>query len=553
MGAALRTWLLAGSTPSEASMLYLNALVLLVCESSRGLFVSSLYPFLLALSHGRKEEAQRLNAFCVVVYSVGRLFAAPLWGYLADRMPFRNVYMIALLVAASGHVLYLCAEAGGGSVSMAIVARAMVGLGSGILGVTRAVVSVLTPPERRTGWYSLLSVAKFAGYALTPILAIAFGDPPADTSSGIAAGPHWDCFTRPAAVLAAASCAMIVLALSLMDTDLRGTSQPRSEPGRSGKASQATPLLTQAPSTDCTPLLAPVSSSPSTASPELELIDLACSAPARGKPLRPLSELALGSPALAATPQSERPRGGEAGPGAVAFAPTPGPRSGGLCGAVDPAVAVGVALFVLLNGVSKGVLTLIEAVATPLFIHLEAPLDNNTQTSDVAMWFAALGSAGFLVYGFMALPRKGNSWLPSDLSLLLFSCLATGCGALVLAHPWAAPFNLTSLSAGAMLVWSVGAPIADVVATSCFSMVIAGKAQGKWMGFITMAGSLGEDGVGGEGWGGSALPSSGGVSRITLASPTPNLSPPRPWQAASRCLLSASPAHKSRRSSSLLY
>lgn len=99
----------------------------------------------------------------------------------------------------------------------------------------------------------------------------------------------------------------------------------------------------------------------------------------------------------------------------------------------------------------------------------------------------------------MALPRKGTSWLPSDLSLLLFSCLATGCGALVLAHPWAAPFNLTSLSAGAVLVWSIGAPIADVVATSCFSMVIASKAQGKWMGFITMAGSLGEDGGGGGG------------------------------------------------------
>ena len=95
------------------------------------------------------------------------------------------------------------------------------------------------------------------------------------------------------------------------------------------------------------------------------------------------------------------------------------------------------------------------------------------------------------MYLLMALPRKKMRWAPSDLVLLVLSSLFTAVGALVLAHPWNGDHNMISLSAGAVLVWSMGAPIADVVATSCFSMVVAGKAQGRWMGYITMAGSIG--------------------------------------------------------------
>jgi hypothetical protein len=95
------------------------------------------------------------------------------------------------------------------------------------------------------------------------------------------------------------------------------------------------------------------------------------------------------------------------------------------------------------------------------------------------------------VYLFMGLPRSRGWWLPGDLTLLVGSSVATAVGALVLAHPWPGDHTLASLSAGAVLVWSVGAPIADVVATSCFSLVVAGKAQGRYMGFITMAGSVG--------------------------------------------------------------
>ena len=53
----------------------------------------------------------------------------------------------------------------------------------------------------------------------------------------------------------------------------------------------------------------------------------------------------------------------------------------------------GVILFVSLNGVSKGVLTLMEAVATPLFTSIYSGPQPVIAT---AQWYAVLGAGGLL-------------------------------------------------------------------------------------------------------------------------------------------------------------
>ena len=459
--------------------LWTNALLLLVAEASRGLFVSSLFTYILALSGGASGDAQRLNSLSVSGYSVGRLLAAQLWGLAADRLSFRAVYTAALGTACLGHALYVAAEAGhgaaGGGVYVVLAARALVGFGSGVLGVARAVVSVATPPEARTGWFSALSAAKFVGYAIMPVFCIAMGDPPPDATHRVHDGPHWDSFTMPAYSLLAANVAVLLPLWLLFDPALNGRSAAPEGARPPGGAGAGAAL-------ELAPLRAGGGGMSHWQQQQQQQQQQQEGATTVMEPLLPAASRGDGG-------GSDEPPATTAGAGAGAPTGPGGRRGVNLLG--DPLLWSGVLLFTLLNGVSKGVLTLMEAIATPLFERLEGKLDSADNTQDVAVWFALLGSAGFLVYLFMALPRTRVRWLPGDLSLLVGSSVATAVGALVLAHPWPGDHSMATLTSGAVLVWSVGAPVADVVATSCFSLVVAGKAQGRYMGLLTMAGSVG--------------------------------------------------------------
>ena len=61
---------------------------------------------------------------------------------------------------------------------------------------------------------------------------------------------------------------------------------------------------------------------------------------------------------------------------------------------------------------------------------------------------------------------KRPKWAPSDFNLCLVSCVACAVGGLILAHPASPSLDKGSLNVGAVLIWSVGAPISDVVAVS---------------------------------------------------------------------------------------
>jgi hypothetical protein len=203
----------------------------------------------------------------------------------------------------------------------------------------------------------------------------------------------------------------------------------------------------------------------------------------------------------------------------------------------DRLVLAGVALFIVMNAVAKGVLTLMETIASPLFkvqcitlVHCpRVVLDWSCKLSykshkprglwichrlicvcvcdglsplvwvdlqgtfidtdgdiiqDTGLWFTYLGLIGLVVYAAMAIKRP--KWAPSDLVLCMASMGICAIGGLVLAHPGAATLTMPTLNAGAVLIWSVGAPISDVVVVSCFSIVVQGRGQGKWMGSITM-------------------------------------------------------------------
>ena len=213
--------------PSGKATFFLNCIILMFSEFSRGFYVASMFHFALALAGGDTIAAAKSNSINVAAYNVGRLIAAQFWGWCVDRTSFRNVFVIALAIATVGNLMYTLAEVKQGIPVLLPIARAVIGLGSGISGVARALVPLLTSPAQRTSWYSLASAARFVGYGLSPTIAILFGDPPDDPEDEILGGPHWDCFTIPAIVLGGLNLLLLPVLWIWFDPELTGQSKPR--------------------------------------------------------------------------------------------------------------------------------------------------------------------------------------------------------------------------------------------------------------------------------------------------------------------------------------
>ncbi len=144
--------------PSRVSTLVFVNVYLLVAEASRGLVVTSLLNYLMFISStevhnsfnnsclkkletilkllmfiskGSNAEGQQALSLAVSCFSLGRLIAAPVFGYLSDRLSCRTVMCITSFLSIGGQILYaLCP---GDSIVTIIIARGVVGFGSGIL------------------------------------------------------------------------------------------------------------------------------------------------------------------------------------------------------------------------------------------------------------------------------------------------------------------------------------------------------------------------------------------------------------------------------------
>jgi MFS family permease len=69
--------------------------------------------------------ASQINSGAVAAFSMGRLIAAPLFGAICDRLPFRTVFIVMGAIAGAGHLLYIVSEAHGG-LALLVAARFMV-------------------------------------------------------------------------------------------------------------------------------------------------------------------------------------------------------------------------------------------------------------------------------------------------------------------------------------------------------------------------------------------------------------------------------------------
>jgi len=434
-------------------MLASNGLALFIAESSRGLFISGLLAYLEGIV-GDGAAAASVLAVAVSLFSVGRLAAAVILPLIvAHGWSYRMLLILTFAIQIIGHGGFLLSSAvprGLGAVALAVASRAVVGFGSGTLPTCRAVIADGTSPEERTQQYSWLSFAKYAGYALCPGVSILL-----------------------APIGGAGTAAWLSIALCVLGSLLVSFTFPA-----------------RSPSAD--------SSSTSTCASE---------------PLLPLESTAE---ATSACRLIDRARSY-----AVAL-------WNSLTGKATDASSLllkATLLYAFLNFASKGALAVVEATLAPQYADTFGPQgdpdgDVDQDTAELAL---GLGVAGLVAYFLMAFkpkqkPATGGSHqaleaiscrnfytraalVASELDvwLLLASLLLSFSGALLLVsydpERQAPPFS--RLVVGYLLVWSVGAPILDVLTVSCLSVMLSAfgrngpGSQASEMGYLSVAGALG--------------------------------------------------------------
>lgn len=78
------------------------------------------------------------------------------------------------------------------------------------------------------------------------------------------------------------------------------------------------------------------------------------------------------------------------------------------------------------------------------------------------------------------------------LSIMMMSFLITALGsALLIQYGNSDEVGISRFIGGAILIWSIGSPMCQVVALLAFSDVVGKETQGIMMGWFTVAGSLG--------------------------------------------------------------
>jgi MFS family permease len=233
-----------------------NAFVLFVGEASRGLTLSSLAAYAVALSPAGTGAA--VLSAGVSLFSLGRLAASFLLGELASRgVSYRTIVSACLLVQILGNLLYAlaaAAPASSGGVALFLLARLVLGFGSGTLGSCRAIVGEVTTANVRTREFAWLGFAKYVGYALTPILSIGL------VGEWRVGGLTIDTFTAPAWLgllfcLAALVPVRLYFGSALAPLELQVPAPPQqlelsgavADPSESAAGALATPLIAAAP------------------------------------------------------------------------------------------------------------------------------------------------------------------------------------------------------------------------------------------------------------------------------------------------------------------
>jgi ceroid-lipofuscinosis MFS transporter 7 len=198
------------------NMLFIN-LVELGSEGARGLVLGSMFMFQMRLG-----GSMSFMCYVIASFSAGRVISSTALGFMCDKFGCRMTYIVALLISASGNMLYAFSDKNGLDSRYALLlARFIVGFGAGNRTVCRADVAQMTTAGQRLRWMTVLSATIFAGYALTPGFGTALA-----TLDFQFLGFKWNEYNTPGAILALYNVVVFALAITAYDSSITTADGP---------------------------------------------------------------------------------------------------------------------------------------------------------------------------------------------------------------------------------------------------------------------------------------------------------------------------------------
>ncbi|KAJ3309161.1 hypothetical protein HDV04_000440 [Boothiomyces sp. JEL0838] len=185
-----------------------------MAEAPRGIILPTLSPYIQSTGISNPDLFLGL---AVSAFSIGRLISAYPFGYLADSTgSSRFALQIATVIVIISNTIF--AFAGSWNSQFApwaiVISRFFVGFGSGTLGVSRAFMAKISSASERTRYITWNTLAQYAGFSLTPMLA-----------EGISRFiPHANTQTKygliPGLAISGLSVCMLLLLCIMRETDL---------------------------------------------------------------------------------------------------------------------------------------------------------------------------------------------------------------------------------------------------------------------------------------------------------------------------------------------
>jgi MFS family permease len=348
-------------------------------------------------------------SLCVALFSVGRLISAPLLGWLSGKWVSNfTILSGSIVICFVGNLLYAFAYQLG--LTTLVVSRVLLGFGTGILGVVRAYVSLITTTEERTAYMSLLNAVQFVGFSVTPLLGSLLCLK--DFKLGKV---EINCLTAPGFLLALLNALMLLVFLVLFrEPPSASTSTTRSASKGNGD-DEASRLLKDD-----------------------------------------------------SWESGEEVRYPWIGPG----------------------------IFILLNGVVRASLSVLETIGGIMFRRVwyhqeltnpdpgsDTTVDQETETT--GYFFTVVGGIGIITYIAIAWWSKRIS----DFVMLILGLLSLGLGSIALVK--IGEHDFARFSIGCLWIWSLGMPLTATSVVSMASKIITRTQQARVMGLITAAGSIG--------------------------------------------------------------
>ncbi len=142
----------------------LNCLIVFLGDMSRGIFFPTMWNLVQQLGGD-----QVTLGYVIASFSFGRMLVLPLFGSWSNKYGYKWTLQISTAILFVGTLLF-AQVLNVGTAWYCVFANAVLGVGSGTLGVTMAYASEVTPKRKRTGYIAWVTAVQYAGTTATPFI-----------------------------------------------------------------------------------------------------------------------------------------------------------------------------------------------------------------------------------------------------------------------------------------------------------------------------------------------------------------------------------------------